>query len=75
MSRRPANAEVLRGWIDRWAPAADEAAEGIGSLLEATPGFDRSAADVAAKARAAREARTDELLAIGPESAATDDGR
>lgn len=75
VTQRPANADVLRGWIDRWSPAADEAAKGIGSLLEAAPGFDRSATDVAAQARTAREARVDELLAADLQTASTDGGR
>ncbi|MEV7502708.1 hypothetical protein [Streptomyces sp. NPDC093018] len=31
--RRGGNEEVLRRWIDRWTPAADDAAAGLGSLL------------------------------------------
>lgn len=72
VSQRPANAEVLRKWIERWAPAADKAAEGIGSMLESSPGFSQSAADVAADARSARESLVEELLAIDPKTQSTD---
>lgn len=63
IEERAANADVLRKWIDRWSPAADEAALGLGQLLEAAPGSGVSAADVAAHARAAREAFVGEFLA------------
>jgi toluene monooxygenase system protein E len=55
VAQRPGNADVLRRWVDRWSPAADEAAEGLGSMLG-------SAGTAAAVARAAREAFLDEAL-------------
>ncbi|MBX6166638.1 MAG: toluene hydroxylase [Thermobispora bispora] len=56
LAQRPDNAEVLRRWIDRWAPIADDAALGLGRLLESRPERGRPSAEVAAGARAAREA-------------------
>jgi toluene monooxygenase system protein E len=55
LNRRPANADVFRRWLDRWGRLADEAALGLGSLLETGPEHGRSALEVAAGARAARE--------------------
>ena len=49
-----ANAAVLRGWVDRWAPRADEAAHALGTLLSTLPEHGRQAGDVAAQAAAAR---------------------
>jgi toluene monooxygenase system protein E len=56
IERRPANADVLRRWIDRWAPLADAAAHGLGGLLAERPERGRPADEVASGARAAREA-------------------
>ena len=53
VAQRPANRGVLAKWIDRWAERADEAALGLGTILEAEAGV--LAIDVAAHARAARE--------------------
>jgi toluene monooxygenase system protein E len=55
LDRRPANADVFRRWLDRWGRLADEAALGLGSLLETAPEHGRSALEVAQGARAARE--------------------
>ena len=53
VTQRPENQAVLGKWAGRWSARADEAALGLGTLLEADDG--RPAADVAAHARAARE--------------------
>jgi toluene monooxygenase system protein E len=53
VDQRPENRAVLAKWIDRWSALADEAALGLGQILEADAGV--AAADVAAHARAARE--------------------
>lgn len=52
---RPDNAAVLRKWIDRWAPRADEAVEGLAGLLQALPEHGRPAAETVRAARAARD--------------------
>jgi toluene monooxygenase system protein E len=54
--QRPANADVLRRWIARWSPVADAAALGLGALLESRPEQGRPADQVAAGAKASREA-------------------
>ena len=54
VSQRPDNRAVLAKWIDRWSPRADDAAHALGSLLETLPERGTAAADVAARARAAR---------------------
>jgi toluene monooxygenase system protein E len=53
VAQRPDNRGVLAKWIGRWAERADEAALGLGTILEAEAGV--LAVDVAAHARAARE--------------------
>ncbi|HVT68287.1 MAG TPA: toluene hydroxylase [Trebonia sp.] len=55
VAQRPANRAVLAKWIGRWSARADEAAYGLGTLLETLPDRGVPAADVAAHARAARE--------------------
>jgi toluene monooxygenase system protein E len=62
IGERPRNAAVLRRWVDRWSPAADDAAHALGSVLESAPGAGLSASTVAARARSAREAFVDEAL-------------
>ena len=52
---RPPTSDVLGKWIDRWSARADDAAQGLGQLLEALPEHGVAASDVAAHARAARE--------------------
>ncbi|MGH8922938.1 MAG: toluene hydroxylase, partial [Actinomycetes bacterium] len=47
VAQRPENRDVLRTWIERWSVRADEAAEGLGSLIG-------SGADLVAHARATR---------------------
>jgi toluene monooxygenase system protein E len=66
VNQRPGNREVLAKWISRWSARADDAALGLGQILEAAPGYRGTAADVAAHARAARE----EFLAGLAEAAA-----
>ena len=53
VAQRPDNRAVLAKWIDRWSALADDAALGLGTILEAEAGI--PAADVAARARAIRE--------------------
>ncbi len=62
MSQHPANRAVFAKWIDRWSAWADDAALGLGTILETAPGTHGSAADVAAHARAARERHLAGLL-------------
>src|SRR6185312_12340420 len=50
VAQRPDNWGVLAKWIGRWAERADEAALGLGTILEAEAGV--PAVDVAAHARA-----------------------
>ncbi|MEJ2889579.1 toluene hydroxylase [Actinomycetospora aeridis] len=49
VAQRAENTRPLHKWIDRWAPLADAAAEGLAPLLG------KPAAEVVAEARAARE--------------------
>jgi toluene monooxygenase system protein E len=53
VAQRPDNRAVLGTWVSRWSQLADDAALGLGQILEA--GSDAAAADVAAHARTARE--------------------
>ncbi|HJY67008.1 MAG TPA: hypothetical protein VJ254_09805, partial [Streptosporangiaceae bacterium] len=53
MAQRPENRAVFAKWIDRWSVLADEAALGLGRLLETAAAV--SATDVAGHARTARE--------------------
>jgi toluene monooxygenase system protein E len=55
VAQRPENRAVLAKWIGRWSALADDAAQGLGTILAAGPDSGVSAADVAAHARAARE--------------------
>jgi len=61
VTQQPANAGVLRKWIDKWAPRADAAAEGLGSLVESLPEHGRAAATVTEQARQARSRLHDGL--------------
>jgi len=54
VAQRPENRGVLAKWIGRWSARADDAALGLGTILETAPGAG-PAAEVAARARAARE--------------------
>ena len=53
--QRPDNRAVLDKWIDRWAGLADEAALGLGTILETAAGGGVAAAEIAGHARAARQ--------------------
>lgn len=53
VTQRPESRPVLARWIGRWGARADEATLGLGTILEAAAGV--PAAEVAARARAARE--------------------
>ena len=53
VAQRPENRGVLATWVTRWAARADDAALGLGTILEAAAGV--PAAEVAAHARTARE--------------------
>jgi toluene monooxygenase system protein E len=54
VAQRPDNRAVLAKWIGRWSALADDAALGLGTILE-TVQDGVSAADVAVRARTARE--------------------
>jgi toluene monooxygenase system protein E len=60
IAQRPENHAVLAKWIDRWSALADDAALGLGQILETDAGV--PAADVASHARAAREQHLAGLL-------------
>jgi len=53
VAQRPDNRAVLGTWVSRWSQLADDAALGLGQILET--GSDAAAADIAAHARTARE--------------------
>ena len=53
VAQRPDNRAVLAKWVSRWSQLADAAALGLGQILETASGA--AAADVAARARTARE--------------------
>jgi hypothetical protein len=55
ISKRPENAAVLRKWVRRWTPRADEAAAGLANLLAELPEVSRDADTTMAAAKAARE--------------------
>jgi len=63
VAQRPENRGVLAKWAGRWAARADEAALGLGTILEAEAGV--RADDVAAHARTAREQFLAGLLETG----------
>jgi toluene monooxygenase system protein E len=71
LAQRPQNEAVLRRWIDRWSPVADDAARGLGSMFESLPAHGRSAESVVTAARAAREALHARAFAAAGEVAAT----
>jgi toluene monooxygenase system protein E len=55
VAQRPENRAVLGKWVARWSALADDAALGLGAILETAPGSGVSAAEVADHARTARE--------------------
>ncbi len=65
VAQRPQNRAVLGKWVGRWSALADDAALGLGTILETAPGNRVQAADVAAHARAAREHHLAGLLDAG----------
>jgi toluene monooxygenase system protein E len=56
VAQRADNRAVLAKWVTRWSALADDAALGLGTILETAPGNRVTAAQVAAHARTAREA-------------------
>jgi toluene monooxygenase system protein E len=55
ISKRPENAAVLRRWVQRWTPKADEAAASLAHLLADLPEVGRDAETTLTAAKAARE--------------------
>jgi toluene monooxygenase system protein E len=62
VEERADNESVLRRWVDRWAPRADEAAEGLARMLSRMP---EAGCDPDAATTAAREARERVLATAG----------
>jgi toluene monooxygenase system protein E len=56
IQQKPKSGKAIEKWVTKWSSQADDAAAGLGSLLESLPESPRTAHDVAAGARAAREA-------------------
>lgn len=54
IAANPKNAAVLSGWVDKWAPGADEAAKSIAGMLAALPGEKADARKSVAAAKGAR---------------------
>ena len=74
MTQRPENRAVLGKWVARWSALADDAALGLGKILETAPGNGVQAADVAAHAKAAREHYLAGLLDPGSSNGAAQAG-
>jgi toluene monooxygenase system protein E len=74
MTQRPENRAVLGKWVARWSALADDAALGLGEILETAPGNGVQAADVAAHAKAAREHYLAGLLDPGSSNGAAQAG-
>jgi hypothetical protein len=55
ISKRPENASVLRRWVQRWTPKAEDAAAGLAHLLAELPEVGQDAQTTIAAAVAARE--------------------
>jgi toluene monooxygenase system protein E len=72
VAQRPDNRDVLAKRVGRWAARADEAALGLGTILEAAAGV--PAAQVAAHARSAREQFLAGLLETGGANGAAQAG-
>jgi toluene monooxygenase system protein E len=68
VAQRPENRAVLGKWVGRWSVLADDAALGLGKILETAPGNSVQAADVAAHARTAREQYLAGLLDPGSDN-------
>jgi toluene monooxygenase system protein E len=56
IGQKPRSRAAIEKWVAKWSPVADEAAAGLGTLLETLPESPRAADEVVAGARAAREA-------------------
>jgi len=69
VAQRPENRAVLGKWVGRWSALADDAALGLGRILETAPGNSVQAADVAAHAKTAREQYLAGLLDPGDNEA------
>ena len=68
VAQRPENRAVLGKWFGRWSALADDAALGLGKILETAPGNSVQAADVAAHAKTAREQYLAGLLDPGADN-------
>jgi toluene monooxygenase system protein D len=55
ISKRPENASVLRHWVQRWTPKADEAAAGLATMLSELPEIGREVDTTMTAAKAVRE--------------------
>ena len=55
VAQQPANAQVIRRWVDRWTPRAESAAEGLAGMLESLPEAGRPALETVTAARQARQ--------------------
>ncbi len=55
ITQRPENTAVLRRWVQRWVPKADEAAVGLSHMLSELPEIGRDEETTLAAAQAARE--------------------
>lgn len=62
IGQKPESAAAIEKWVAKWAPIADEAAAGLGTLLETLPESGRISEQVVAAARAAREALIGSVL-------------
>jgi toluene monooxygenase system protein E len=74
VAQRPENRAVLGKWVDRWSALADDAALGLGKILETAPGNSVQAADVAAHAKTAREQYLAGLLEVAGHNGAVQAG-
>ncbi|MCA1219945.1 hypothetical protein [Streptomyces sp. 8L] len=63
---RPGNEAVLRRWMDRWSPVADEAAAGLGALFERWGPRGWTADRVVSEARTARESLHRRIFEAAP---------
>ena len=73
VAQRPENRGVLAKWVGRWAARADEAALGLGTILEAEAGV--RADDVVAHAGTARERFLAGLLETAAQNGTAQAGR
>ncbi|MBA2284490.1 MAG: hypothetical protein H0W02_03305, partial [Ktedonobacteraceae bacterium] len=66
ISQRPENASVLRRWVQRWTPKADEAATALSIMLSELPEVGREADTMRVAAKAARERVLSEAGILAP---------